>query len=248
MAEATGGSVPAGAQRGKRARQQPARFGCADMKLSAAQVFGREDENEALADHGPPPPAPPFARPPRSPPPTPALVRHRSPRRRHHQPARVAGSDGTPTDGTHRFSRSGRSAKGRHLSRPKARTLSVLCTVDGGSSAARHQRIHDARRTGRHQRDRRCSAGGQSGRADHRFSRFRYSPRFTGVVGPTVAGTAAAAATAAVYCGSSSKVVATSSQRLKGVRARESFGSDSLYRGEKEIWGSKERKRRTKRR
>ena len=71
MAEATGGSVPAGAQRGKRARQQPARFGCADMKLSAAQVFGREDENEAPTDHGPPPPAPPFARPPQSPPPPP---------------------------------------------------------------------------------------------------------------------------------------------------------------------------------
>ena len=34
MAEATGGSV----QRGKRARQQPARFGEADMELSAAQV------------------------------------------------------------------------------------------------------------------------------------------------------------------------------------------------------------------
>ena len=71
MAEATGGSVPAGAKRGKRALQQPARFGCADMKLSAAQVFGREDENEALTDHGPPPPAPPFARPPQSPPPPP---------------------------------------------------------------------------------------------------------------------------------------------------------------------------------
>ena len=71
MAEATGGSVPAGAQLGKRARQQPARFGCADMKLSAAQVFGREDENEAPTDHGPPPPAPPFARPPQSPPPPP---------------------------------------------------------------------------------------------------------------------------------------------------------------------------------
>eukprot|EP00964_Phaeocystis_antarctica_P035999 scaffold20588_cov69-Phaeocystis_antarctica.AAC.5 len=33
-------------------------------QLSAAQVFGREDEDEALTDHGPPPPAPPFARPP----------------------------------------------------------------------------------------------------------------------------------------------------------------------------------------
>ena len=31
VAEATGGSVPAGAQRGKRACQLPARFGCADM-------------------------------------------------------------------------------------------------------------------------------------------------------------------------------------------------------------------------
>eukprot|EP00964_Phaeocystis_antarctica_P087388 scaffold55441_cov71-Phaeocystis_antarctica.AAC.1 len=70
MAGATGGSVPAGAQRGKRARQQPARFGCADMKLSAAQVFGREDEDEALTDHGPPPPAPPFAQLPQSPPPS----------------------------------------------------------------------------------------------------------------------------------------------------------------------------------
>ena len=38
VAEATGGSVPAGAQRGKRACQLPARFGCADMKLSAAQI------------------------------------------------------------------------------------------------------------------------------------------------------------------------------------------------------------------
>ena len=37
VAEATGGSAPAGAQRGKRARQQPARFGEADMELSAAQ-------------------------------------------------------------------------------------------------------------------------------------------------------------------------------------------------------------------
>ena len=35
VAEATGGSVPAGR---KRARQQPARFGCDDMELSAAQV------------------------------------------------------------------------------------------------------------------------------------------------------------------------------------------------------------------
>ena len=41
------------------------------MKLSAAQVFGREDEDEALTDHGPPPPAPLFARPPQSPPPPP---------------------------------------------------------------------------------------------------------------------------------------------------------------------------------
>ena len=37
VAEATGGSAAA-AQRGKRARQQPARFGEADMGLSAAQV------------------------------------------------------------------------------------------------------------------------------------------------------------------------------------------------------------------
>ena len=36
VAEATGGSAAA-AQRGKRARQQPARFGEADMELSAAQ-------------------------------------------------------------------------------------------------------------------------------------------------------------------------------------------------------------------
>jgi len=41
------------------------------MKLSAAQVLGREDEDEALTDHGPPPPAPLFARPPQSPPPPP---------------------------------------------------------------------------------------------------------------------------------------------------------------------------------
>ena len=47
MAEATGGSV----QRGKRARQQPARFGCADMKLSAVKVHSREDEDEALTGH-----------------------------------------------------------------------------------------------------------------------------------------------------------------------------------------------------
>ena len=46
-------------------------FSCADMKLSAAQVFSREDEDESLTDHGPPPPAPPFARPPQSPPPPP---------------------------------------------------------------------------------------------------------------------------------------------------------------------------------
>ena len=46
-------------------------FSCADMKLSAAQVLGREDEDEALTDNGPPPPAPLFARPPQSPPPPP---------------------------------------------------------------------------------------------------------------------------------------------------------------------------------
>ena len=39
-------------------------FSCAGMKLSAAQVFGREDEDGggAYSDHGPPPPAPLFAR------------------------------------------------------------------------------------------------------------------------------------------------------------------------------------------
>ena len=38
VAEATGGAEPAGAQRGQRTRQQPARFGVADMELSAAHV------------------------------------------------------------------------------------------------------------------------------------------------------------------------------------------------------------------
>ena len=38
VAEATGGSEPAGAQLGQRTRQQPARFGVADMELSAAHV------------------------------------------------------------------------------------------------------------------------------------------------------------------------------------------------------------------
>ena len=38
VAEATGGSVPAGAQLRKRTRKQPARFGVADMELSAAHV------------------------------------------------------------------------------------------------------------------------------------------------------------------------------------------------------------------
>ena len=104
MAEATGGSV----QRGKRARQQPARFGCADMKLSAVKVHSREDEDEALTGHGPPPPAPPplsvcaaatiaattaalaTASPLQpSPPPPPRTL-----------PARVAGSDGTLTIGS----------------------------------------------------------------------------------------------------------------------------------------------------
>ena len=84
-------------------------FSCADMKLSAAQVLGREDEDEALTDHGPPPsrrrrhhclrgrhnrrhrrPAALFA--------TAALFKPC--RRRHHQPARVAGSNGTLTIGS----------------------------------------------------------------------------------------------------------------------------------------------------
>ena len=38
VAEAIGGSAPAGAQRGKRARQQVSRFGEDDMALTAAQV------------------------------------------------------------------------------------------------------------------------------------------------------------------------------------------------------------------
>ena len=41
VAEMTGGSVPAAdepLQRGKRGRQQPVRFGCNDMGLTAAQI------------------------------------------------------------------------------------------------------------------------------------------------------------------------------------------------------------------
>ena len=41
MAEMTSGSVPAAnepLQRGKRGRQQPARFGCKEMGLTAAQI------------------------------------------------------------------------------------------------------------------------------------------------------------------------------------------------------------------
>jgi len=116
MAEATGGSVPAGAQRGKRARQQPARFGCADMKLSAAQVFGREDENEAPTDHGPPPPAPPFARPPQSPPPPPPSFATAALAADTINPLALQAARRHPD---HRFSRSGKSAKGLHLSRQR---------------------------------------------------------------------------------------------------------------------------------
>ena len=118
VAEATGGSV----QRGKRARQQPARFGCADMKLSAVKVHSREDEDEALTGHGPPPPAPP----------PPHRLRGRHNRRHHRRPrhslATAALAAATTTDFTcsrcrqrrhpdHRFSRSGLGAKGSHLSR-----------------------------------------------------------------------------------------------------------------------------------
>ena len=126
MAEATGGSVPAGAQRGKRARQQPARFGCADMKLSAAQVFGRDDEDEALTDHGSPPPAPPFARLPQSPPPPPPSFATAALAADTYQPARVAGSDGTLTIGS---AEAVRAPKACTCVSPKARILRVQLRI-----------------------------------------------------------------------------------------------------------------------
>eukprot|EP00964_Phaeocystis_antarctica_P029461 scaffold16601_cov53-Phaeocystis_antarctica.AAC.1 len=70
------------------------------MKLSAAQVFGRVDEDEALTDHGSPPPVPPFARPPQSPPPPPPSFATAALAADTYQPARVAGSDGTLTIGS----------------------------------------------------------------------------------------------------------------------------------------------------
>ena len=47
MAEATGGSVPCRGAAGQARTTAAGQFSCADMKLSAAQFFGREDE-EAL--------------------------------------------------------------------------------------------------------------------------------------------------------------------------------------------------------
>ena len=112
MAEATGGSVPCRGAAGQARTTAAGQFSCAGMKLSAAQFFGREDEDEALTDHGPPPPAPPFARPPQSPPPPPPAT------------AALAADTINPLalqaarrHPDHRFSRSGLGAKGSHLSR-----------------------------------------------------------------------------------------------------------------------------------
>ena len=119
MAEATGGSVPCRGAAGQARTTAAGQFSCAGMKLSAAQFFGREDEDEALTDHGPPPPAPPFARPPQSPPPPPPSSPPQRP-----QPL-------PPTPPTNllvfrqrrhpdrRFSRSGMDVKGLHLSRQR---------------------------------------------------------------------------------------------------------------------------------
>jgi len=141
MAEATGGSVPCRGAAGQARTTAAGQFSCADMKLSAAQVFGREDEDEALTDHGPPPPAPPFARPPQSPPPPPPS----SPpqplpptpptnllvfRQRRHPDRRFSrsGSDGTLTVG------SAEKWHGRQRLAPvspKARTLEVKLRTKG---------------------------------------------------------------------------------------------------------------------
>ena len=105
-------------------------FSCADMKLSAAQVLGREDEDEVLTDHGPPPPAPLFARPSQSPqPPPPSSPPQPSPPK---PPTCSCCRQQRHPD--HRFSRSGMGVKGFWLApiSPKARTLTPsLLRVNG---------------------------------------------------------------------------------------------------------------------
>ena len=83
----------------------------------------REDEDEALTDHGPPPLAPPppspFARPPQSPPPPPPSFATAALAADTYQPARVAGSDGTLTIGSAEVVRAPKActclAKGSHI-------------------------------------------------------------------------------------------------------------------------------------
>ena len=116
MAEATGGSVPCRGAAGQARTTAAGQFSCAGMKLSAAQFFGREDE-EALTTgrrrrhhrlrgrHN--------RRHRRRP-------LHRSPCRRHYQPTcSCSGSDGTLTVGSAEVAWASKActclAKGSHI-------------------------------------------------------------------------------------------------------------------------------------